>query len=214
MMIKATFWDFGGVLTTSPFEAFNRYERANDLPLDFIRMNNAKDPDTNAWARFERSEITIEEFDTVFEEETAKAGHPVKGLVVLNMLGGDLRPEMVEALRICNDHFETACLTNNMIESDETDMTIYGDRERAILEVMGMFDHVIESSKVGIRKPDPRFYEMACDMVKVAPGEVVFLDDLGINLKPARVMGMATIKVTDPAKALKELEAIVGIPLK
>ncbi len=213
-MIKAVFWDFGGVLTTSPFEAFNRYERANGLPENFIRMNNATNPDTNAWARFERNDITLEAFDEVFEQETQAAGHAVRGLIVLTMLGGDLRPEMVEALRRCSQHLKTACLTNNMIEAHDRDTKLFGEREREMLEVMKIFDHVIESSKIGIRKPDPRFYEMACDRVKVAPGEVVFLDDLGINLKPARAMGMSTIKVTDPGTALKELAAVVGIPLK
>ena len=76
-----------------------------------------------------------------------------------------------------------------------------------------MFDVVIESSKVGVRKPDPRFYEIALDAVDVAPDDAVFLDDLGVNLKPARALGMTTIKVDDPAVALAELEAVVGFPL-
>jgi len=213
-MIKAVFWDFGGVLTTSPFIAFNRYERENNLPENFIRRINATNPDTNAWARFERSEIDLDAFDKAFEQESREAGHAVRGFHVLELLAGDLRPEMVQALRICGEHFTTACLTNNMMDSGDRDTSLFTEKEKAILDVMEMFDHVIESSKVGMRKPDPRFYEMACDMVGVAPQAVVFLDDLGINLKPAKAMGMTTIKVMDSQEAIKELEAAVGLSLR
>ena len=77
-----------------------------------------------------------------------------------------------------------------------------------------LFDVVVESSKAGCRKPDPRFYEIACEELGIEPSQAVFLDDLGINLKPARAMGMTTIKVTDPGEALRELEAVVGMVLR
>lgn len=213
MKIEAVFWDFGGVLTTSPFEAFNRFERQNHLPQNFIRMVNAADHDTNAWARLERGEITVEAFDREFELETAAAGHAVRGITVLELLSGDLRPEMVEALRRCRQKFRTACLTNNIKGPNDTGIKTLGRRASEMQAVMDIFDFVIESSKIGFRKPDPHFYEIACEIVNVAPPQVVFLDDLGINLKPARAMGMTTIKVTDPHRALIELELVLGLDL-
>ena len=210
-MIKAVLWDFGGVLTTSPFEGFKKFERENNLPEDFIRMINATNPDTNAWARFERSEITIKEFDREFEQEARAAGHALRGLPVLGLLSGDLRPEMVEALRQCNEHFRTGCLTNNVNVGAEQGMKLSEERGAAFKEVLALFDVVVESSKTGVRKPDQRFYEMACQMLKIHPTEAVYLDDLGINLKPARAMGMSTIKVTEPRQALEELGALLGL---
>lgn len=212
-MIEAVFWDFGGVITTSPFEAFNKFERKHHLPQNFIRTINATDPDVNAWARFERNDITLEKFDREFEQETRSAGHPIRGIKVLELLGGDLRPEMVQALRRCHQNFRTACLTNTMKIGRGSDEQLTGKRATEFEKVMELFDHVIASSDVGVRKPDTRFYEMACEIVEVAPGQVVFLDDLGINLKPARAMGMTTIKVADPRLAIEELEAVLGISL-
>jgi putative hydrolase of the HAD superfamily len=212
-MIEAVFWDFGGVITTSPFDAFNQFEHKHHLPRNFIRTINATNPDSNAWARFERNEIAIEEFDREFEQETRSAGHPIRGIKVLELLGGDLRPEMVQALRRCHQIFRTACLTNTMKIGHGSDEQLTGKRAAEFEKVMELFDHVIASSDVGVRKPDPRFYAMACEIAKVEPGQVVFLDDLGINLKPARAIGMITIKVTDPQMAIKELEAVLGISL-
>ena len=212
-MIKAVFWDFGGVITTSPFEAFNKFERKHHLPQNFIRTINATNSDINAWARFERSDITLEEFDREFEQETRSAGHPIRGIKVLELVGGNLRSEMVEALRRCHQNYPTACLTNTMKTGHGSDPQLTGKRDAEFDKVMGLFDHVIASSNLGVRKPDPRFYEMACEIVGVAPGQVVFLDDLGINLKPARAMGMTTIKVADPQMAIKELEVVLGISL-
>ncbi len=212
-VIKAVLWDFGGVLTTSPFEAFNRFERRHNLPENFLRRVNATNPDNNAWARFERSEITLQEFDRQFEEETRRAGYPVQGMSVLPLLSGELRPQMVEALRRCSLHFRTACLTNNVRTEKDAKTPQSGGGNRAVQEVMALFDLVLESSKVGLRKPDPRFYEMACTLLEITPGDAVYLDDLGINLKPARAMGMATIKVTEPGAALRQLEDLVGLEL-
>ncbi len=212
-MIKAVLWDFGGVITSSPFDAFKKFELDNNLPENFIRMINSTNPDTNAWARFEKSQITVEDFDREFEQETRAAGHTISGLTVLGLLSGDLRPEMVEALRRCSENFQTACLTNNVNVGEGQGVPLSQERMAGFQQVMQLFDLVIESSKVGVRKPDPRFYEMACEMLKISPDQAVYLDDLGINLKPARAMGMATIKVGEPGPALKELEGLLGISL-
>lgn len=124
--------------------------------------------------------------------------------MVLELLVGDVRPEMVEAVRRCSERLKTGLLTNNFAAMDAG-----GE----IGEILAMFDVIVESSRVGTRKPDPAFYELACELLDIEPAEAVFLDDLGINLKPARAMGMATIKVEDPAVAIAELEEIVGFPL-
>lgn len=227
-MIKAVIWDFGGVLTASPFEAFNRYEAQHELPADFIRGVNAVNPDTNAWAQFERAEITLAEFDVLFEAESRTAGHPIQGRAVIALLGGELRPSMVRALEICSRHYKVACITNNVpagrrpgTRPGEAGASIRSsqvalDKTQAdsIKQVMRLFHHVIESRLAGIRKPDPRIYRMACEKLGVAPGDAIYLDDLGINLKPARELGMRTIKVGDPDLALGELEKILGRALR
>lgn len=209
-MKKAVLWDFGGVILSSPFEAFRHYERQRGLPVDFIRAVNATNPHDNAWALLERSEISIDEFDVLFATESEILGHRVPGADVLALLGGEIRPEMVAALdRVKADGHRVACLTNNVIGGKEIDAAIDG-RAAQIAEVMRRFDVVVESSVVGVRKPEPRFYELACELLMVQPEECVFLDDLGVNLKPAAAMGMTTIKVVEPAQAIAELGAVLG----
>jgi len=212
-MVRAVFWDFGGVLTTSPFEAFNRFEREQGLPEGFIRRINATNPDGNAWARFESNRITLEEFDRLFEQESRAAGHPIRGSRVIELLAGDVRPQMVRALERIRRDFRTACITNNVPAGEGPGMQPDAERAAEIQGIMDLFEFVIESSKTGVRKPDPRIYEMACERAGVEPSEVVYLDDLGINLKPAAKMGMTTLKVTDPEAALSELEGILGVAL-
>jgi len=202
--LRAVLFDFGGVITTSPFEAFARYERRNGLPPGFLRQVNATDPDVNAWARLERSEIDLDAFDRAFAEESAALGHRVPGGDVLGLLAGDLRPEVVRAVEVIAGRLATGLLTNNVIGMEPSG---------PIAAVLAHFDVVIESSVVGLRKPDPAFYELACERLAIEPSEAVFLDDLGVNLKPARAMGMTTIKVDDPSAALAELEALVGFSL-
>jgi putative hydrolase of the HAD superfamily len=211
--IKAVLWDFGGVLTTSPFMAFNRYEAERGLPKDFIRQINATDPDRNAWARFERSEIDLDAFDVAFRDESEARGHAIPGRDVVALLAGDVRPTMVEALRRCRERLTCVCITNNAKVGQGPGMTLDTHKSAEVAEIMTLFHDVIESSKVGVRKPDPEIYEIACRAAGVSPPEAVYLDDLGINLKPARGMGMTTIKVGDPDVALQELEAAVGFPL-
>jgi len=209
-VISAVLWDFGGVILTSPFEAFARYERERGLPPDLIRRVNATNPHGNAWARLERGELDRAGFAEAFEAEARSLGGSLSGDRVLDLLAGDVRPEMVTALERCRDAgLRTACLTNNIVGGDG------GSSERAeqVAGIMGLFDVVVESSVVGVRKPEPEFYEIACRLLDVTPEQCVFLDDLGINLKPARAMGMTTIKVDQPGSALAELEEVLGLAL-
>ena len=209
-MIRAALFDFGGVILASPFEAFAHYERAKGLPPDFIRGLNTRNPDANAWARLERNEVPFDEFCRLFEAEADEAGHHIDARDMLALISGDVRPAMVEAVRRCKKAgLKTGLLTNNWVSYEDR-----GDDISERNEALELFDVVIESSKVGVRKPDPRFYELACEALAITPSEAVFLDDLGINLKPARAMGMTTIKVEDPDVAIAELEAVVGFPLR
>jgi putative hydrolase of the HAD superfamily len=210
----AVLWDFGGVILTSPFEAFRRYEREAGLPEDFIRSLNARNPDANAWAKMERSEVSLAEFVTLFQSEAVTQGHTLDGWRVLQAISGDIRPQMVEALRRCKAAFRVACITNNMKSGEGPGMARSPEKALAVAEIMALFEHVVESSKLGLRKPDPRIYQHACDLLGVPPERCVYLDDLGINLKPARALGMRTIKVGDPDAAIDELQAVVGIPLR
>lgn len=206
--IRAVLWDFGGVILSSPFEAFNRYEAERGLPRDIIRQVNAANPDSNAWALLERNDISPTQFDALFAEESERLGHRIPGADVLALLSGDVRPTMVNALdHVIASGFRTACLTNNVV-STSPDPT---PRQKEVAAIMARFDHVVESSKVGCRKPEPRFYEIACELLNVSPTECVFLDDLGINLKPAAAMGMRTIKVGEPHAALQELSDHIGL---
>lgn len=210
-MIEAVIWDFGGVITSSPFEAFARFETERGLPADIIRRTNTANHLDNAWARFERAEVDIETFDALFAAESRALGAEVRGRDVVALLSGDLRPEMVQALRRVKAHAKTGCITNNLPANaigSATGRTLY------IAEVMTLFDHVIESAKIGLRKPDPRIYRLMVDALSVDPKRCVYLDDLGINLKPAREMGMTTIKVTGAEQAIAELEAATGLSLR
>ena len=213
-MIKAVFWDFGGVITSSPFEAFNNFEKDNNLPVDFLRQVNSTNPNNNAWAKLERSEVSLDEFDFLFEEESSNLGHAVKGKEVISLLQGQVRPEMVKALQKIQGNLIQACLTNN-IQSlkeetfEEGNVSVSGKHD----VIMELFDFVIESSKVNLRKPDPAFYKMACEKARIEPSEAVFLDDLGINLKPAKILGMETIKVINSTDALQELQQLISIKI-
>ena len=210
-MIEAVIWDFGGVITTSPFEAFARFETERGLPAGIIRRTNASNPWENAWAKLERAELDLDAFDRLFAAESLALGAEVRGKEVLPLLLGDLRPEMVEALRRVKRAFKTGCITNNLPANAIGSM---GGRSLDLAEVMALFDHVIESAKIGLRKPDPRIYRMMAGALGVDPGRCVYLDDLGVNLKPARDMGMTTIKVLDPSQAIAELEAATGLLLR
>jgi putative hydrolase of the HAD superfamily len=199
-------FDFGGVISSSPFEAFAHLETERGLPAGFIRKVNATNHETNAWAQLERNELDIEAFGALWSAEARALGHELDGRLVLERLGGEIRPQMITAIRACRTVYKTACLTNNFTRA-ETVLSV------EIAAVYELFDAVLESRVLGVRKPDPRFYELACEALDVKPDECVFLDDLGVNLKPARVLGMQTIKVTEPDAAIAQLEDLLGLAL-
>ena len=211
MAIEAVLWDFGGVFTTSPFEAFNRYEAAKGIPKDLIRTVNATNPLENAWALFEQARIDRDGFDLKFLEESTALGHPVRGADVLPLLSGDVRPRMVEALKLCKQHFRVGCITNNMAQGHGPGMAASEAGATRAAGIMALFDVVVESSKSGVRKPDPRIYMIACEQIGVDPASCVYLDDLGVNCKPAAELGMKAIKVVTEAQALDDLAAATGL---
>ncbi|MEP6625272.1 MAG: HAD-IA family hydrolase [Acidimicrobiia bacterium] len=207
MAYRAVIFDLGGVVFPSPFDAFDEYERAVGLPERFIRQVVAASADDGAWARFERSEVDFGAFCESFEAECRAAGGTVDAARLMGSItaGFEPRAEMVTAIeRIRAEGLRVGALTNNWAASGERT-----NGERHALP----FDAVVESAIEGIRKPDPGIYTLVCDRLAVSPDECVFLDDLGVNLKPARALGMTTIKVLDPITALGELAAHLGFPL-
>ena len=213
-MFKAVLWDFGGVLTSSPFEAFNRFEADNNLPADIIRAINSTNPDTNAWAQLESSSVSLDEFDELFASEALDKGHKIRGKQVLDLLSGDIRPEMVKALQLIKETRAVGCITNNVNTGAGPGMAKSESKAAAVADIMSLFEVVIESSKVGMRKPDPRIYQLACKEMGIDPSETIYLDDLGINLKPARALGMSTIKVLSADQAIDELEQLLSLSLR
>lgn len=213
MTVQAVIFDFGGVITSSPFEAFNRYEAEKGLPHNLFRTVNATNPDSNAWALFERNEIDAPGFDAMFLKESTALGHPVRGAEVLTLLSGDVRPRMVAALKACKASFKVGCITNNVQTGHGAGMSGTSEKAAQVAGIMELFDAVIESSKVGLRKPDPRIYQMMCELLEVEPAACVYLDDLGINCKPAAQLGMTAIKVTGEAQALADLARATGLDL-
>lgn len=213
MSLAAVIWDFGGVFTGSPFEAFNAFEAANGLPRDFIRGVNATNPLTNAWAQFESAKIGAAQFDAQFLAESTALGHPVRGAEVLPLLSGQLRPAMVEALKACKRAFKVGCITNNVAHGLGPTMAPDGKTAARTGDIMALFDAVIESSKVGVRKPDAAIYHMMCEALAVDPADCLYLDDLGINCKAAAMIGMTAIKVVSEAQALADLERATGLEL-
>ena len=210
MTIAAVIFDFGGVITSSPFEAFNRLEAERGLPQNFVRKVNAIDPDRNAWARFERAEVSAATFDALFAAEARAQGFDLSGRDVLNVLAGAVRPAMVRTLdQLKAAGLRIACITNNVPTGPGglvgAGLARSSDRSDALEQIFARFEYVIESSKAGVRKPDPRIYRMMCDTLDRAPERCVYLDDLGINCKPAAALGMSAIKVTGEGQALDAL---------
>ena len=214
MTYKTVIFDFGGVITSSPFEAFNRLEAAQGVPKDSVRRINSANPDDNAWARFERAELDSAGFDEAFAIEARAIGIELRGADVLARLAGDVRPRMVETLdRLKVEGISISCITNNVPAGKGAGMAMDDEKAAAVKAVMRRFDHIIESSKAGVRKPDPRIYQMMCEALDVEPAQCIYLDDLGINCKPAAALGMAPIKVSTEQQALDDLGALLNMQL-
>ncbi|MCX7284850.1 MAG: HAD-IA family hydrolase [Novosphingobium sp.] len=212
MDIAAVIFDFGGVITSSPFEAFNRLEAERGLPQDFVRKVNARNPDSNAWALFERAEIGAQEFNRMFADEARALGFELDGAAVLAVLAGAVRPAMVAALdRLAAEGYRLGCITNNVPTGHGAGMARSSDAGDEIERILARFEHVIESSKAGVRKPDPRIYQMMYEHLGLDPRACVYLDDLGINCKPAAALGMQAIKVTSGEQALADLGQVLNI---
>ena len=208
---SAILWDFGGVFTSSPFEAFNALEARLGVPADFIRQTNAINPESNAWAQFESNSVSLDQFDKLFAEESEARGYRIPGKDVIAMLSGTLRPRMIEVLKKCKKHYRVACITNNVKAGEGPGMAREKNKANAVAEVMALFDLVVESSVEGVRKPNPEIYTRTCERLGVACSDAIFLDDLGINLKPAKALGMQTIKVVTEDQAINDLASITGL---
>lgn len=210
MSYEAVLFDLGGVVFPSPFEAFDRYDTIADLPVGFTRALIRTSSETGAWAALERGELTLTEFFAALEAEATAAGQAIDASRIMATIGeaSGARPEMLTAIeRLRAGGLRVGALTNNW--TNDAGRSTHPE----IAEFAG-FDAIVESAKVGLRKPDPRIYELALTRLGATARRTVFLDDLGINLKPARAMGMATIKVTDAGAAIAELAVLVGLELR
>jgi putative hydrolase of the HAD superfamily len=210
MAYRAVIFDLGGVVFPSPFEAFDAYDHGNDLKKGTMRSLIRRSSETGAWAALERGELTMDEFVVALEAEATASGFTLDARRLMGLIGSALgpRPQMAHAIeRIRARGLRTGALTNNWADASHRSAP---NR----LDGTGLFDVVVESAVEGLRKPDPRIYTLALARLDVLASEAVFLDDLGMNLKPARQMGIATIKVVDPDDALDELGAVLGFALR
>jgi putative hydrolase of the HAD superfamily len=149
----------------------------------------------------------------MFREEAMTFGHDVRGADVLPLLSGDVRPKVVAALRNCKARgLKVGCITNNVRTGHGAGMSGDPDKAGAVAAIMALFDVVIESSKAGVRKPDPRIYQMMVEALDVPASDCIYLDDLGVNCKPAAALGMHAIKVTGEAQLLADLARALGPP--
>jgi len=210
MTIRAVIFDLGGVVFPSPFEAMDEYDHGHGLSKGTVRALIRQSSEEGAWAALERGELSMDDFMFELEAEATEAGFQLDARKLMGLIGSGFgpRPEMARAIDVIRAHgLRTAALTNNWANDD-------GRAAPHTLHDALAFDVVVESAREGLRKPDPRIYALALTRLDVRGPEAVFLDDLGINLKPARAMGMTTIKVTDPDAALAELAAVLGFEVR
>jgi putative hydrolase of the HAD superfamily len=205
--IAGVLFDIGGVIQDSPLHAIARYERDHGLPADAINRAVIASGESGAWSRLERGELTLDAWCSPFEADCRAHGVVVDGRRLMQYIAeaGRERPQMLRAVARLRQHgLRAGALTNNWVREE---------RDTGPHRLRAHFDVMIESQAVGLRKPDPRIYQLACRELGVAPTETAFLDDIGLNLKSARALGLHTIKVTDPDTALRELSALVGFGL-
>lgn len=209
MAVKAVIFDLGGVVLDSPLEAVAEYERRKGLPQDFLNRLIVRMGSQGAWSRLETGKVSLEAFFEAFDAEAASCGARISSRELMEEIArfAQPRPVMIEAIRrLRRAGFRVAALTNNWV--------MEGPLAEGMNLLKAEFDVFVESSRTGLQKPDPKIYELTLQELGIRPEESVFLDDIGRNLKTARQLGMATIKVSDPEAALSELEQIVGIPLR
>jgi putative hydrolase of the HAD superfamily len=202
--IAAVVFDLGGVVMDSPLHAIARYERDHGLAPNAINRAITAAGDTGAWARLERGELELMDFFPAFEADCRAHDVVLSGARVMAYIAQAAvpRPAMLEAIRrIRARNLRVAALTNNWVTAEA---------RPGRAELRQLFHVFIESSVVGLRKPDPRIYRLTCRELGVEPTAAAFLDDIGSNLKAARALGMTTIKVEDPQVALEELSAVLG----
>ena len=214
MSFKTVIFDFGGVFTTSPLQNFAAFENEHDLPKNFIGGVIKNNHHANAWAQFERAEIDLDQFDWLFAQESRAAGYEISGNTLMKLMSFHIHQPMAAALqKVKSLGLKTGCITNNTPDQNKPTRGLSPKDIAQLKAIFSSFDHVIESAKAGVRKPEPRIYEMMCEALEASPDQCVFLDDLGINLKPAQAMGMKTIKVplSDVRPAIEELYDCLGV---
>ncbi|HEX7476974.1 MAG TPA: HAD family phosphatase [Polyangiales bacterium] len=207
MGIEAVIFDLGGVVLDSPLSAFAEYEHELGLAPHALSRAVVEAGSASAWARLERGELSMEEFYLAFDAENQTRGTPISARTLMARVADNtqLRPAVVTAIRtIRAAGLKTAALTNSWVSADQN---------QKIDALRAEFDVFVESAREGLRKPDPRIYMLACTRLRSAPNQVAFLDDIGLNLKPARDLGMTTIKVGDYRVALQELGELLGLVL-
>ena len=208
MKIKTIIFDFGGVITNSPIEGFKNLEKTHGYSKGLITGINMNNPDNNAWARSERGEIEIDTFLSQFEQEALDIGHDINADEILIQLYGSPRPIMIKKIISLSksNKYKLICLTN-VLKGIKKFMP--KEREEVVNNIMSYFDKIYESYKIGMRKPEARIYEYIIKDLEINPKETIFLDDLGMNLKTARQLGINTIKVVDPIEAIKTLDQFI-----
>ena len=196
-VIKIVLWDYGGVLTESPIKNFRKFENDNNYVLDSIVKINSYNKYNNAWAKLEKDEISIEKFSKLFSEEAKQFGIlNINTDKLLECLNVKLNIKMVELLENISKFYTCVCLTNNFKKVGSSNFK----------NIKHNFSLIIESSKIGFRKPEKQIYKHVLEVLKVNAKEILFIDDLGINLKPARELGFHTYKFTDTDKTISYIK--------
>ncbi len=206
MSFRAVIFDLGGVVLGSPLHVIRDYEKEKGIEPGFVNRVVVDTGPSGAWSRLERGELPLEEFFVAFDRDCAAAGPAFSAREMMERIALTTgpRPEMLFAIGTIRERgLSTAALTNNW-KSDDA----------AWNELTDHFDAYVESAVEGVRKPDPRIYQIVCERLSVEPSHAVFLDDIGRNLKTAKELGMATIKVDEPGEALRELETLLGFDLR
>lgn len=207
--IKAVVFDFGGVYTGSPFTGVHGWhtERGLDPAVGLRAVFGPYDDDTDhPWHQLERGELALAAAAEQIKAVAAEEGLDIDLFDLLSSMGGGggVRQDVVDlTLGLRADGYRTALITNNVAE--------FSEGWRGLIPVDDLFEAIVDSSEVGMRKPDPRIFEMTLDQLGVGPDEAVFLDDAPGNVAAARALGMHAIEVDDDhLPALDELRELLA----